>query len=117
MSLSPGYNSHFQFDKSNQVIQTSPENTNKEDEFLHRRKLSRDRPEERQKSTSEKDKILLNNINTELDSNDQHSAPFMRKLARDLLANQSQENTNKRCSTSSSGGSGLRSPSCKNIIW
>jgi hypothetical protein len=111
MSLSPGYNSHFQFDKSNQAIQTSPENTNKEDEFLQRRKLSRDRPEERQKSTSEKDKILLNNINTELDSNDQHSAPFMRKLARDLLANQSQESMNKRRSTSSSGGSGLRSPS------
>lgn len=111
MSLSPGYNSHFQFDKSNQAIQTSPENTNREDDFLRRRKLSRDRTEERPKSTSEKDKILLNNINTELDSNDQHSAPFMRKLARDLLANQSQESMNKRRSTSSSGGSGLRSPS------
>ncbi|XP_052077572.1 serine/arginine repetitive matrix protein 2-like isoform X2 [Mytilus californianus] len=112
---SPGYNMHFPFDKSNQAIQTSPENTNKDDDFVRMRKSSRDRHEEsyesrpRPKSTSEKDKILLNNINSELDSNDQHSAPFMRKLARDLLANQSQEH--KRRSTSSSGGSGLRSPS------
>ncbi|XP_071127346.1 protein Shroom3-like isoform X6 [Mytilus edulis] len=112
---SPGYNMHFPFDKSNQAIQTSPENTNKDDDFVHMRKRSRDKHEEsyesrpRPKSTSEKDKILLKSINSELDSTDQHSAPFMRKLARDLLANQTQEH--KRRSTSSSGGSGLRSPS------
>lgn len=108
--VSPGFNSHFVFDKSHQAIQTSPESTNRDDD-VHKHLKPKEGHESRTrpKSTSEKDKLLLNNINSELDSNDQHSAPFMRKLARDLLANQNNEH--KRRSTSSSGGSGLRSPS------